>query len=103
MHTISGIPASTDSMMASAAKAGGTKTIDTFGFAASIASPTVLNTGTPSKSIPPFPGVTPATIFVPYSIQALVWNEPSFPVIPCTINLVDLLTRILIFTPLLPI
>jgi hypothetical protein len=26
-----------------------------------------------------FPGVTPATTFVPYSIICLAWNEPSRP------------------------
>src|SRR3990172_8497841 len=101
IQTIRGISASADSMMASAANGGGTKIIETLGLAASTASRTVLNTGTPSNSVPPLPGVTPATILVPYSMQALVWNEPSLPVIPCTINLVDLLTRILIFAPLL--
>jgi hypothetical protein len=47
------------------------------------ASCTVLNTGTvPSNFCPPFPGVTPPTTFVPYSIICFVWNEPSRPVIP---------------------
>ncbi len=56
---------------------------------ASIASCTVLKMGTePSKVCPPFPGVTPATTWVPYSIICFAWNEPSRPVIPCTMSLV---------------
>lgn len=35
---------------------------------ASTDSITVSKTGTPATSIPPLPGVTPATTFVPYSI-----------------------------------
>ena len=31
-------------------------------------------------------GVTPPTILVPYSAQALAWNVPSRPVRPCTIT-----------------
>ena len=54
-------------MIASAAKGGGTKIIETFALVSFTASSTVLNTGTlPSTaSNPPFHGVTPATIFVP--------------------------------------
>src|SRR3970040_1828875 len=47
-------------------------------FVAATASATVLKTGTlPSNVCPPFPGVTPATTCVPYSIICFVWNEPS--------------------------
>ena len=47
---------------------------------------TRLNTGhrVSGGSPPPRPGVTPATTFVPYSMQRWVWKLPSFPVIPCT-------------------
>ncbi|MND06260.1 hypothetical protein D3C83_275320 [compost metagenome] len=43
----------------------------------------------PSKVWPPFPGVTPATTFVPYAIICLAWNEPSRPVIPWTTSRVS--------------
>ncbi len=48
----------------------------------------------PSNVCPPFPGVTPATTFVPYSIIWQVWNEPSRPVMPCTASRVSLSMRI---------
>ncbi len=32
--------------------------------------------------MPPFPGVTPATMFVPYSKQWCVWKAPALPVMP---------------------
>ncbi len=51
--------------MASVAKRAGTKTIAVFAPASPTASATVSNTGMPSTSLPPFPGVTPATTFVP--------------------------------------
>ncbi len=59
------IPASADSIMASAAKAGGTKIIDVSAPTFSTDSKTVLNTGLPRCSCPPFPGVTPPTTLVP--------------------------------------
>ncbi len=47
---------------------GGTKISATFARVFSTASLTVSNTGTPSSTVvPPLPGVTPATIWVPYS------------------------------------
>src|SRR5689334_16231664 len=49
----------------------------------------------PSCVVPPLPGVTPPTIFVPYSTICFAWNVPSFPVSPCTIRRVDLSTRTL--------
>ena len=53
--------------MASAAKGGGTKMMDTLASASFFASSTELKTGTfPSTAdCPPFPGVTPPTRFVP--------------------------------------
>ncbi|MCY1242094.1 hypothetical protein D9M72_550360 [compost metagenome] len=62
------IPASAASIIASAAKAGGTKIIVVSAPAWSTASLTVLKTGRSKCVVPPFPGVTPPTTFVPYSI-----------------------------------
>ncbi|CEY32026.1 Uncharacterised protein [Streptococcus pneumoniae] len=76
IHTTKSISASTASIIASAAKAGGTYTTEAFAPVAFTASSTVSNTGTPSISVPPLPGVTPPTIFVPYSIICFVWNKP---------------------------
>ena len=61
------MPESNDSKMASAANGGGTKITLAFAPVSSVASCTVLKTGTPSWSLPPLPGVTPATTFVPLS------------------------------------
>jgi len=47
----------------------GTKIIAALAPSFSTASNTVSYTGTPSAVCPPLPGVTPATSFVPYSIQ----------------------------------
>src|SRR5208282_2055364 len=96
MQTINSTSASAASMMASAANGGGTKITDASAPVLSTASCTVLKTGQPSCVVPPLPGVTPPTILVPYSAQALAWNVPSRPVSPCTITRVDLSTRILI-------
>src|SRR5690606_1672934 len=63
------------------------------------ASCTVLNTGTPSISRPPLPGVTPPTIFVPYSSICFVWKRAVSPVIPCTITFVSLLMNTLMPLP----
>jgi hypothetical protein len=62
------IPASEASMIASAAKAGGTKIMEVSAPALTTASFTVLNTGRSKCVEPPLPGVTPPTTFVPYSI-----------------------------------
>src|ERR1041385_1775987 len=67
-----------------------------FTWAACTASATVLKTGTlPSNCCPPFPGVTPATTFVPYSIICLAWKEPSRPVMPWTTRRVRLSMKML--------
>src|SRR3990172_5089588 len=63
---------------------------------AAMTSATVSKIGMPSKEVPPFPGVTPATISVPYSLQAWVWNCPVEPVIPWVRTRVFLLTSIAI-------
>ena len=52
-------------MIASAAAGGGTKTIDAFAPVAFTAACTESKTGMPSTVVPPLPGVTPATIWVP--------------------------------------
>src|SRR5579884_1195418 len=59
---------------------------------------TVSKIGMPSKSVPPLPGTTPATIWVPYSLQARVWSCPVAPVIPWVTTRVFLLTRMLMFS-----
>ena len=53
------------SRMLSAAKAGGTKTIVVLAPVAATAWATLSKIGTPSTSLPPLPGVTPATRLVP--------------------------------------
>src|ERR1043165_10259884 len=68
---------------------------DAFAPVSFTASATVLKTGIPSCVVPPFPGVTPATTFVPYATICFAWNVPSFPVSPCTTRRVSLLTRTL--------
>src|SRR5690348_11701527 len=93
MQTIRSISASAASMIASAANGGGTKMTLVFAPVLSTASCTVLKIGQPSCVVPPFPGVTPPTTWVPYSAHALAWNVPSLPVKPCTINRVFLSTR----------
>ena len=61
----SSTPAAAASRMESAAKRGGTKIMLVLAPVSATASWTVSNTGTPSTSWPPFPGVTPATRSVP--------------------------------------
>ena len=67
-QTTSGTPASTASIMAAPACGAGTKTRLALAFVSRIASATVSKTGRERCWRPPFPGVTPATTFVPYSI-----------------------------------
>src|SRR5688500_18547922 len=88
MQTASGMSASVASMIASAANGGGTKITDAFAPVSRTASCTLLKTGQPSCVVPPLPGVTPPTTFVPYAAAALAWNVPSRPVSPCTMSLV---------------
>src|ERR1043165_7836120 len=61
------------------------------------ASATVSNTGRSRCFSPPRPGVTPPTTLVPYLMLCSVWKVPCWPVKPCTITLVFLFTRMLIF------
>ncbi len=65
MQTASGNPASAASMIASAANGGGTKITDALAPVSRTASATVLKTGQPSCVVPPLPGVTPPTTWVP--------------------------------------
>ena len=65
MATQSSSPASAASMMESAAKGGGTKTMLAVAPVAATASRTELNTGRPRWVVPPLPGVTPPTGVVP--------------------------------------
>src|SRR5579883_763474 len=97
IHTIKGNSLSADSKIASAANGGGTKMQAAFAPVSRTASATVLNTGTPSCFVPPLPGVTPATTFVPYSFICCVWKDPSLPVMPCTSRRVFLSTKTLIY------
>ena len=67
IQTTNSIPASAASIMASAAKAGGTKMMLTSAPVVFTASATVLNTGLSRCVLPPLPGVTPPTTLEPYS------------------------------------
>src|SRR5215471_5236304 len=66
------------------------------------ASRTVSNTGKPSCTVPPLPGVTPPTTLVPYSRICLAWKVPAEPVSPCTRTLVCLPTRMAMALDLSP-
>ncbi len=65
--TQSRIPASTASRRASFANGAGTKMQEAFAPVFSTASRTASKTGTPSTTVPAFPGVTPATTWLPNS------------------------------------
>ena len=95
MQTTSGTRAAAASMIASAAAAGGTKISAQSAPASRTASSTVFHTGKPSWTVPPLPGVTPPTTWVPYSLQRSAWKVPSRPVIPWTTTRVDRSTRML--------
>src|SRR5215212_3781317 len=94
MQTTNSTPASTASKIPSAAPAAGTKITETLQPVSWRASQTVSNTGTLSSNFcPPFPGVTPATTFVPYSMHCRAWKPPALPVMPWTTRRVFLSTR----------
>jgi len=65
MQTTTSRPALAASMMASAAKAGGTKITLALAPVAATASETVLKTGKSRCFVPPLPGDVPPTILVP--------------------------------------
>ena len=69
IQTINFIPASAASRIAPLQKGAGTNINDAFGCTCSTASLTELKTGKSKCEAPPFPGVTPPTILVPYSID----------------------------------
>src|SRR5207249_3191909 len=70
-----------------------------FARVAATASTTVSNTGMPSTSCPPLPGVTPATTWVPADRFRRLWNRPCSPVRPCTTRRVDPSIRTAIGAP----
>ena len=72
MQTTNSILASIASNIAAAAKGGGTYITETFAPVSFTASETLLKTGRLRWVVPPLPGVTPPTIFVPYSIACSV-------------------------------
>src|SRR3954468_5305740 len=98
MTTASPICASTASMTASFANAGGTKMTLTSAPVSFIASATPPNTGTlvPSKSTdwPALRGLTPPTIAVPEASMRWVCFMPSEPVMPWTMTLLFSLRKI---------
>src|SRR6185295_5350357 len=102
MQMTSGSPACAASMIASAAAGGGTKMSAQSAPDAATASSTVFHTGKPSWVVPPLPGVTPPTSWVPYSLQRRAWKVPSRPVMPCTSTRVERSTR-MIMRPLDPV
>ena len=55
-------------------KGAGTKINAAFGSSALTASATLLNTGLFKWVVPPLPGVTPPTMFVPYSMDCSACN-----------------------------
>ena len=65
MAQTSRTPAAAASMIESAAKVGGTNTMLVVAPVSRTASLTVSNTGRSRWRVPPLPGVTPPTIFVP--------------------------------------
>ena len=65
MHTINLQPPKAASKTASFAKEGGTKVNATSAFVSETASLIVSKIGIPSTFSPPFPGLVPATTFVP--------------------------------------
>ena len=65
MATMTRMPASAASRMASAAAGGGTKIMVALAPVARTASATVLKRGKPSLVVPPLPGTTPPTTCVP--------------------------------------
>src|SRR6186997_3300767 len=93
MHTMKLIPAAAASRIAADAAFGGTATNEAVAPVAATASATELKTGMPSTSVPPLPGVTPATTCVPYALLRSPWYLPWPPVRPCTMTLVSLLTK----------
>ena len=97
MQKMTLMPASAASAIASPAPAAGTKMQLVLAPVSRTASITVSNIGTLSSSArsPPRPGVTPATILVPYAAICAAWKPPSRPVSPWTTRRVCGPTRML--------
>lgn len=66
----------------SPANGGGTKMMEASQFVAEMASHTEAKTGSSRWVEPPFLGLVPPTIFVPYLMLALQWTVACFPVKP---------------------
>src|SRR3990172_6520573 len=93
--TIVRMPVSMASMMASAANGGGTKMPATSAPVRATASCTVSNRGMPRCVVPPLPGVTPATTWVPILIDSSAWKLPCWPVRPWITTREDLFINML--------
>ena len=82
IQIISSIPFSAASIIASFENLAGTFITEVFALVSVTASLTVLKTGKLKCSWPPFPGVTPPTILVPYAMHCsacIVACEPVKP------------------------
>jgi len=95
MQTTRASPASAASMMASAAKGGGTKITEALAPVALTPSATVSNTGRLRCFWPPFAGSDSADYIGAVGDGLLAWKVPSLPVNPWTSRRVLLLTRTL--------
>src|SRR3989344_6193685 len=93
--TVVRMPVSMASMMASAANGGGTKMPATSAPVRATASCTVSNRGMPRCVVPPLPGVTPATTWVPILIDSSAWKLPCWPVRPWITTREDLFINML--------
>ena len=94
MQTISSIFDSMASIIADTQNFAGTYIMVALAWVDLTASSTLLKTGRPKCSWPPFFGVTPPTSFVPYFKACSEWNVPWWPVKPWQITFVFLLTKI---------
>ena len=97
MQIINLIPDKIASIIASLQNGAGTKIKEVLPSNWLMASLTVLHIGMPDFSVPPFPGVTPATIFVPYCMLISASLEPADP-IPWIIILLDWFNKTDIFS-----
>ena len=93
--TISAMPASAASRIASAAHGGGTKIIVALAPVALTASAQVSKTGTPSAVVAAPAGRDAADQLRAVSRHCSAWNAPALPVMPWQITRVFLSTRML--------
>ena len=82
MQIINSIPFSAASIIASFENLAGTNITEVFALVSETASLTELKTGRSKCSWPPFPGVTPPTIFVQYAIHCSACIVDCEPVKP---------------------